>query len=234
MRLVALILLLPASAYAHLGHEISSAERYIKLDAAGQGARIVVSLTLGPDEGLRVLEAADANGDRSVSERERDAYLASWGEGLARELPLTIDGERRELAWGEPYMEPIGRVTRALVTVEMVARIELEGRQLVRIEDRMVRREVYDRTDVAFRARDGAELVASSVGEEGTPTEVQADAAYDGAFMRGQPVPLIAIVQTPDAPLSVPWPIVAGAILLIAISIAVFVRARMRKSPAPR
>jgi hypothetical protein len=222
--------LAPGVAHAHLGHEIASAERYIKLDVAGHGARIVVSLTLGPDEGRRVLESADTNHDRTVSEAERDAYLASWGEGLSREVPVLVDGERRELEWGEPYMEPIGPVTRALVTVEMVARIELDGGdELVRIEDRMVRREVYDRTDVAFRARERAELIASSVGEEARPTELTADASYDGGFMRGEPVPILAIVRTEEKPPLLPWPVIAGGLALIVISIAVLVGARLRK-----
>ncbi|MCZ7683347.1 MAG: hypothetical protein M5U28_32990 [Sandaracinaceae bacterium] len=123
---------------------------------------MVVSLTLGAREGERLLEAADTSGDGRVDEAERDAYLAEWAAGLREELPVEVDGAAREITFGEPYLEPVGRVRAVPVTVELVARLPLEGgRQTVRITDRMVRREVYDRTDVAFRVRDGASLVAS-------------------------------------------------------------------------
>ena len=50
-------------AEAHLGHTITRAERYLKIDASESDTRIVVSLTLGAEEGQRLLESADANQD---------------------------------------------------------------------------------------------------------------------------------------------------------------------------
>lgn len=211
---------LTAPAHAHLGHSITSAERYLKLDVSGREARVVASLSLGPGEGLRVLRAADTDTNGEVSEAERDAYLAAWAEGLAGELPVFVDGERVPLVWGEPYLEPAGPVRAVPVTVELVAHFTLGGgRETVRIEDRMIRREVYERTDVAFRARDGAQIVASGVGDE--VTEPTADLAYTSA--RAEPVVLTAIVDSPEAAATLPWWAIAGGVLAIALIAAALV-----------
>lgn len=216
-------------ARAHLGHAIARAERYLKLDVAGHEARVVVSLTLGAREGERLLEAADTSGDGRVDEAERDAYLAEWAAGLREELPVEVDGAAREITFGEPYLEPVGRVRAVPVTVELVARLPLEGgRQTVRITDRMVRREVYDRTDVAFRVRDGASLVAS--GAETDPGEPTADLAYGPDFREGEPVILTAIVETPARPTR-PWHLVglAGALLAVVLFVVAIRRRRAQR-----
>ncbi|HHH29262.1 MAG TPA: hypothetical protein ENK57_13090, partial [Polyangiaceae bacterium] len=160
--LTAACALLATDASAHVGHVISRAERYIKLDVDGYQARVVLSLTLGPDEGRRVLEAADEDGDGEVTRAEADAYLAQWTASLQEELPVRLDDVALTMVWGEPYFEPIGAVRPVPLTLEVVARFELEGGdETVTIVDRMVRREVFERTDVAFQIRGGAGLVQS-------------------------------------------------------------------------
>lgn len=191
-------------ARAHLGHEVVRAERYLKLDVSDHAGRLVVSLTLGAGEGARLLASADTDADGAVSEAERDAYLAAWGEGLRSELPVSVDGVVLELTWGEPFLDPIGAVRPTPVTVEMVARFELGGgEETVRIEDRMVRREAYDRTDVAFRVRGEAQLVRSGVGE--APSEPMEDVAYGREIAPDAPVVLTAVVETPPRRGWLPW-----------------------------
>ncbi|MCA9609658.1 MAG: hypothetical protein KC619_28865 [Myxococcales bacterium] len=214
---------------------ILRAERYLKLDVAGHQARMVVSLTLGPEEGRRVLSAADGDEDGRVTTDEANAYLAQWGEGLRTELPLSVDEDPLVAAWGDGYFEPIGAVRATPLTVEMVARFELEGgEQTVRFEDRMVRREVFERTDVAFDVRDGAELLESGVnGEADGPTP---DLMYGGTFRAGQPVPLYARLRTP-APEPAPegsmlwrW---GGAVVAIALGLLVtWIRRRRQNDEA--
>lgn len=219
-------------AHAHLGHVIARAERYVKLDLAGRSARVVVSLTLGAREGARVLAAADADSSGDVSVAERDAYLAQWGAGLEAELPLRVDGEPQALSWGEPYMAPVGAVRPVPVTVEMVARFDLGGgRQTIRLDDRATRREVYDRTDVAFRVRDGATLVASGAGE--APTEPTPDLAYAPDFDGGAPVILTAVVETPARPPEAPWTAIAIAAALALGGLAFALVRRRRRAPPP-
>jgi hypothetical protein len=211
-------LITPLAARAHLGHDVARAERYLKLDVAGNTARVVVSLTLGPAEGARLLQAADADGDGAVSDVERDGYLAAWGRALTGELPIEVDGERQTVSWGEPYFEPVGPVRALPVTVEMVARVELTGgRQTIRVTDGMVRREVYDRTDVAFRARDQARLVAS--GTDASPSEPIADLAYLPGTIGGEPVVLTAVVETPERPGEVSWRLWLSGALVLALVI---------------
>lgn len=209
---------LTASASAHVGHVVQRAERYLKLDVAGHDARVVVSLSLGPEEGRRVLESVDANGDGEVDERESEAHLGQWAEGLRVEVPVRVDGEPVEISWRDGYLAPIGRVRPVPLSVEMVGHFELEGgRQTVRIEDGMVRREVYDRTDVAFRVRDGAELVASGLESEAdglTPALM-----YPGDYGGAEPVPLVAVVQTPARERAAPRSMIvaaAGGLVLLA------------------
>lgn len=186
----------PIAASAHLGHVILRAERYLKLDASEDDTRLVVSLTLGASEGERVLGAADANGDHVVSQAESDAYLAQWGEGLRTDVPIEIDGAAFEAAWTEGYMEPIGPVGPTPLTVEITAHLPLTHRDhVVRFRDRM-RREVFDRTDVAFRAHDGAELVVCGPGEE--PTGTQNDLSFgSGASTDAPPDVLTAHLRFP-------------------------------------
>ena len=176
-----------------------------------------------------MLEAADGNGDGRVDAAERDAYLSQWAEGLAEEVPVFLDGERVPVTWGEGFLDPIGRVRRVPVTVEMVARVELAGgEQTVRFEDRMVRREIYDRTDVAFRTRETAELLGSGVGEP--PTDVVRDFVYDGDFREGAPVPIVARIRTPQPEPPARWPALVGAgVLALVAGASLWLRRRGRR-----
>lgn len=218
-----------STASAHVGHVILRAERYLKLDVGGRSVRLVVSLTLGPAEGERVLEAADTSGDGHVDEAESDAYLAQWAEGLREELPVRVGSSVVAVDYRDGYLDPLGQVRPTPVTVELVGHFELPGgEQTIRVEDRMVRREVFERTDVAFRARDGAVLIASGADE--VPTEVTAELAYGPGLRPQQPVPLTAIVQTPAAPPAVDGDTAlkmgAGAVAVLALLVYLVARRR--------
>ncbi len=177
-----LILAPTTLASAHLGHEVQTAERYLKLDVADDHARVVVSLMLGPAEAARVLAVADrdaGNGDGTLTEAEADAYMAGWGEGLATELPIEVDGQPVAVTWGEPYLDPTGPIAARPATVEMVARFPLgAGTHRITFRDHM-QRDSYDRTDVAFRVRDAAELLAS--GAEEAPEDRVPTLAFAGS-----------------------------------------------------
>ncbi|MAC28421.1 MAG: hypothetical protein CMH59_18390, partial [Myxococcales bacterium] len=211
----ALIVLGALPAAAHLGHVVTRAERYLKLDAEPEGVRLVVSLTLGPRETVRVMRAADADGDEVVTQAEADAYMAQWGEGLLEDLPVEVDGEPRAVAWGEPYFAPIGPVQAVNGAVEMVAHVPLAGgRHRVTLRDRM-RIETFDRTDVAFEAQPGATLVACGAGAE--PEEVEARFAY---VERNAPEQLTTIVEVPGAPepaSALPYVLAGGAVLVLGL-----------------
>ena len=227
MVLVMATALAPLVVQAHLGHVILRAERYLKLDASESDTRLVVSLTLGAAEGARVLAAADANGDHVVSQAESDAYLAQWGEGLRTDVPIEIDGEPFTATWTEGYLEPIGPVAPTPLTVEITAHLPLTRREhVVRFRDHM-RREVFDRTDVAFRAHDGAELVTAGQGE--SPAGVQNDLAFgSGAGPDAPPEVLTAHVRFPrrtDADASA----LALPAAVIALAGAAFVAWRRRR-----
>lgn len=166
-------------AHAHVGHVILRAERYLKLDATDADTRLVVSLTLGPEEGRRVLASADADSDGEVSAAESEAYLAEWAAGLRTEIPVDVDGARAELEWTDGWLEPIGPVVRTPLTLELVAHLPTAGMEhVVTFRDEMVRREVYDRTDIAFRGHQGAELVRSGIGE--SPEGIEEDLGLSG------------------------------------------------------
>ena len=153
-------------AHAHLGHVVLRAERYLKLDVAPGEARIVVSLSLGGEETRRVLGAADTDASGDVTPAEAEGYLAAWGAGLQDELPMSVDGTPVSVRWEEPYLSPQGPVTATQGTVEMIARVPLEaGVRTLSLTDHM-RGERFDRTDVAFEVRSGAELLASGLGAE--------------------------------------------------------------------
>ncbi len=205
------------------------AERYLKVDASASEARLVVSLTLGPSEGRRVLEAADANGDGTVTGPEADGYMAQWGDGLRTDLPVTVDGEPVEVVWAEPYFDPVGAVRPTSLSVEMVARVPLDaGRHTVRVADRM-RRDAFDRTDVAFRARDGAVLVAS--GLDPSPRDATPVLAY-GPELPGPEGGLVltSVVDVPGltSERAVPWYAWAGGAAALALAGAAYASLRRR------
>ena len=184
------LLAMASTASAHIGHTITRAERYLKLDATEADTRFVVSLTLGEEEGYRVLSDVDVDGDGEVDETESRAYLETWATGLREELPIEIDGAPVEVTWTDGWLDPLGEVRRVPVTVEIVAHLPVDGREhRIAVRDGMVRREVFDRTDVSFRAHDGAELVASGAAEE--PSVVEEDLG----FVRGE-APLEVLVAT--------------------------------------
>jgi hypothetical protein len=223
--------LAPAStAAAHLGHIVLNAERYLKLDATDADTRLVVSLTLGATEGRRVLEAADADHDGEVSQAEADAYLAEWGRGLRDELPIEVDGERVDVPFTEPFLDPIGRVADVPVTVEMVAHIPVSTREArIVVRDQMVRRDTYDRTEIAFRAHDGAEVVRA--GGLSEPTARELDLACGRTT--GVPMPDVltmdVVFSNRSEPTS-PWAYGVPAALAAAIVSLGVARARRRPS----
>lgn len=196
--MAALVMGVVPVASAHLGHVVVRAERYLKIEATPDEARIVVSMSMGKGEMARVLAAADAEGTRDgrVTSEEAQAYLDRWGEGLAEELPVELNGRRVKVRWGEGHMAPLGRVRAIPGVVEMVARVPLDGgRHTLVVRDRM-RPQVADRTDVAFRVRDGVDLVASGAAEE--PDRTIADLAYGPeAAAEGRADALTAVLEVP-------------------------------------
>ena len=220
--LLALSVSLAGHASAHIGHTIARAERYLKLDASEADTRFVVSLTLGEDEGITVLADVDTDRDGQVTEEESRVYLATWAEGLREELPIEVDGSPIEVEWTDGWLDPLGAVRRVPVTVEMVAHIPLTGRDHhVLVRDRMVRREVFDRTDVSFRAHDGAELVASGASE--TPSAVEEDLGFT---REGEALDVLAADFRYPERSAVP-PMVYLAIpagLLVGVGIAIWIR----------
>jgi hypothetical protein len=217
-------------AHAHIGHTITRAERYLKLDATEADTRFVVSLTLGAAEGRNVLGQADADGSGEVTEAEMSAYLATWAEGLRTELPVEVDGEPIDVSWTDGWMDPIGEVRAVPVTVEMVAHLPLSDREhRVVVRDRMVRREVFDRTDVAFRAHDGAELVHAGPNSE--PPDVEEDAAFlaGGAALDVMTADLRFAGRRAASPAAL-W--VGGGLAVLAVLVVVL-RSRRRAPAAP-
>jgi hypothetical protein len=229
-RLAALALALTtlvSIAHAHLGHVVVRAERYLKIDLEPTQARFVVSLTLGPDETVRIQSAADTDRDGAITQAEADAYMAEWGRGLATELPFEVDGEPVTLAWAEPWMSPLGTIERVPGSVEMVARVPLEpGRHVLRLRDGM-RVETFDRTDVNVTTSDSSvRLVAAGEGAE--PRELTDRFAYGP---QNAPEVITVIAELPGAPPTVKWLAIGGggAFVLVAIGAWIAVMRRRKR-----
>lgn len=238
-------MLAPSLAAAHLGHAVQSAERYLKVDFARGHARVVVSLMLGPGEASRVLHLADredGDGDGTLTSAEADAYLARWAVGLSEDLTIEVDGVPVDVAWGEAYLDPPGPIGPRPATVEMIARIPLvEGEHHLVLRDAM-RRETFERTDVAFSSRDGAELVASGAGEERPSARVPAiafadvrgpDAFSAVAIVQGvrdaeDSAPGTAVGGRPGESLGNSWVLGAGIIALVALGLGGLLLLRRR------
>jgi hypothetical protein len=202
-----------STSHGHLGHVVVRAERYLKLDLEPTQARFVVSLTLGPDETVRVASAADVDADGVMTEAEADAYMAEWGRGLQTELPFELDGESVALTWEEPWITPVGPIERVPGTVEMVARVPLEpGTHTLRWRDGM-RVETFDRTDVAVTTTGpGLTLVRAGAGED--PIGVTERFAYGP---QNAPAVVTAVVEVPGTPPLLRWlGLGAGALVALA------------------
>jgi len=230
---VTLLLLDASVAAAHLGHLVQQAERYLKVDVSGYRVRLVVSLSLGARETARLMQEADENGDGDVSPEERDAYMALWGAGLENELTVEVDGAPVSVAFGEPFMQPIGPVMATDGAVEMIGTFDLDGgEQRVVIRDAMPT-DAFDRTDYSFRARDEAVLLASGLGEEAT------EALEHASVHRGMPLPtaFTVRVRVPERPRTtreqvlqaLPWvAVVVGALVVGLLAVALRRRRRTR------
>lgn len=217
-------------AHAHLGHIVARAERYLKIEAGPEQARVVVSLTLGAGEMAKVLMAADreGNGDGVVTDGEAATYLEGWGEGLEQDLPIELDGDPVDAEWGEGYLAPLGRVRATGGAVEMTARVPWSGgRHVLTLRDRM-RPEAADRTDVAFRAVGPAELVASGMAE--SPSGVVEDLAYGPpVVVAGNADAITAVVEVPGLSRTERIGLVAGALGLLAGALASWWALRRRR-----
>lgn len=221
-----------SNAHAHLGHVVLRAERYIKIDAEPRGVRLVVSLTMGPAETQRILADADADGDGTVDDAETEAYMRAWGEGLAEDIDVWVDGERVEEIWGEAYLDPPGEVRAVPGAVEMVARVPLlGGEHEVRLQDGMAR-DAFDRTDIAFTAQPGATLIAAGSGAE-VPTEPIPHVGFDRE--EEGPTEFVVRVSCQGLTSNERWGIALGAgagVLLLIGSMFGLVRARRRRASA--
>jgi hypothetical protein len=150
---------------------------------------------------------------------------------------LAVDGEPADATWTNGWLEPVGPVGRRAVTVELVAHVPLEGPEhTVVLTDGMVGRERFDRTDVAFRARQGGMLMAC-----GTEREPADCATQDLGFVRGSALPTryTARLRFPGRTLPAPFAralrvardhvtLGAGALLLAGMALATWNRARRR------
>lgn len=212
-------------AHAHLGHVVVRAERYLKIDLEPTQARVVVSLTLGPDETVRIQSAADTDRDGTITQAEADAYMAEWGRGLATELPFEVDGEPVALAWAEPWMAPLGTIERVPGSVEMVARVPLEpGRHVLRVRDGM-RVETFDRTDVNVTTSDSSvRLVAAGEGAE--PRELTDRFAYGP---QNAPEVITVIAEFPGTPPTVKWLAIGGGVAFVLAAIGAWIAVMRRR-----
>ncbi len=212
-------------AHAHLGHVVVRAERYLKIDLEPTQARVVVSLTLGPDETVRIQSAADTDRDGTITQAEADTYMAEWGRGLATELPVEVDGEPVTLAWAEPWMAPLGRIERVPGSVEMVARVPLEpGRHVLRVRDGM-RVETFDRTDVNVTTSDSSvRLVAAGEGAE--PRELTDRFAYGP---QNAPEVISVIAELPGTPPTVKWLATGGGVTFVLAAIGAWIAVVRRR-----
>ena len=224
-----------ARTQAHLGHVVQQAERYLKLDVSGFHVRLVVSLTLGARETTRVMEQADSDRNGWVSPDERDEYMALWADGLREELVVEVDGERADVTYGDAFMQPIGQIVAMDGSAELVGTFLLNGGEhVIEVRDGMPR-DAYDRTDLSFRARDAATLLASGIGEnpQGVVEHiaVQRNAPYDGVFGMRVHVPIRPKSVGERFASAFPW--VGGAFFAAAlIVVARVVRQRSRTRAA--
>jgi hypothetical protein len=229
--LAALVLALASPATdvsAHLGHEIRRAERYLKVDLREREVRVVVTLTLGEDEGIALMRAADDDGDRRVSDAEAAKHLETWAAALADELVLTADGEPVDLEFGDGFFDPKGPVRRVVATLEMVGKGRLpSGVFEMALADRMANREVFERTDVTLVASPPIEILGDGLGEPQRPPR----GAY--AFPpEGAPERIALEVRSPAREI---WKAVRVAFIvgMLGIGLALHLVSRRRRKRGP-
>lgn len=231
---------------AHSGHVVARSERYLKLDVGENGARLVVSLSLGAEEFLRISRRADSDHDGEVSRREADAFLGTFLDDVRRELPARLDGHFTRVDWGEPFMDPIGVIRAQPGTVEVVGRVRVPpGQHTLWVTDEM-RQETIERTDVAFQVRDRVRLVAS--GPTDLPTSIVRTLAFgkDAPTRRAHSLAItVDVPMPPEGELPRPRPVGALGITLlifawsfIAVAISRLLReraalAKASKKPRP-
>ncbi len=138
----------------------------MKLVAEEGRLRVVYSLSYGPMGAASARQRMDENRDGRLTAAETTAAARALGERLAREVGLTVDGDRVALRWDSPFVgPPSGPVDTSPLTIELSATVELAGGEsLVRLVDLPTLDDI-ERSDYGFEARPPAELLASGAGD---------------------------------------------------------------------
>lgn len=222
------ILVAASTAEAHLGHAVERAERYLKLELREREVRLVVTLTLGEVEGEALLRAADEDGDGRVSDEEATEHLGRWAAALEEEIVLRANGTRIPLHFGDGFFDPKGRARRAVATLEMVGRGRLPpGNATLELEDRMARRDAFERTDVSLVARPPVRILGDGFDEARRPPRL----AYAFPPERA-PEKLVLEVESPEATFweEAPLLVLLGVPVAL-VAVLTLVAVRRRKNP---
>lgn len=229
--IAACLLSRPSSLSAHLGHpQAVLSGRYLKLDLAGDGVRVVASYTFDRGTAAELLPRFDIDGDRALSRAEGEDAIAYWAKHLEAELPVEVDGLAPEGgAWGEGTIAPLGPLRPETLTLELVYRFVPDGGEhRVVVRDRTPIDAPPTPTEVAFRARDGATLILSGVGP--SPTRIDPGATYMAPAPSGE-ILLTAVATFPARGPEPSLLIAAGVTTALGIAIAIALRHARKKRP---
>jgi hypothetical protein len=222
-----------ALASAHPNHGPSWGERYLKIDAAADGVRVVYGITVSARFGNQLRASADADRNGQVDEGEVTTFGRGFADRLAKNVVLEVGGRASEEAWATPFIAGIGgRGARGPIAIETSTSVALPpGTQKLTIDDRAEFDGIY-RTTAKISAAPGIALLKSGKGRAPSAQDLRLvflDLPEDG------PAPPRIITVELSVPggerngLAVWGIVVAAGVGFVVVVIAVALRRRRRR-----
>jgi hypothetical protein len=91
-------------AHGHVAPSTSTNNRYIKLTPMGDRVRLAYTVYMGEVPGAQARRRMDANKDRSIDEKEADAYGKQVAEAVKGALVVTVDGVAHRVVWSQIHV----------------------------------------------------------------------------------------------------------------------------------
>ena len=230
---VLLVLICTATAQAHPNHGPSWGERYLKLDVAADGVRVVYGVTFVSRFGRKVRTLADADRNGRVDGGELELYGEAVTKRLAGDVQLTVAGDEKNLEWSAPFLGGLGGPLRGgPVTLETTAKVPLQpGTIRLLLEDGAEFDGIY-RTTASIAVAPEVALIKGGRGP--APPGKRSRLVFLDLPSEGVPPPRVvtALVELPGTPnhegngsLSIVM-LGIGTVLLVGICLVLGVRLR--------
>lgn len=167
MRWLLVLVLLAATADAHVAPAIGDNNRYLKLTPMGDRLRLAYTIFYGETPGRTLRAAIDRNQDGAIDDRESQVYGERIARDVARAVVITVDGVPLPVTWSQVVLGlATPNVQAGAFSIDLVAQLCLAA---PRGKHAILLRDAYplDRpgeTEVVLEDSPGVTIATSRIG----------------------------------------------------------------------